>query len=270
MQRVSSALQLIPGWADVTPGSMLATLQGRTTWFIGDSTIDQFYRATACFVASGHAHEVDVPRTSFAALNQLAFVRSDLQLFLPRCVHIRSVNVEVCYARANTARAVLDALTLVTRVGLIDPERSIAITNFGLHYNSLDTPYSAALQMFVQNVTLLRLQHLVWASVEAQHFDSKFGDFHSLSADERMNAVCSDRMWRTWQATGTHGLYNDQATPVMHAAGISIFDTWNDTVPLFFAHVASQGDCTHSCSPGANELRVVRLYHFLQERLQRR
>ena len=266
-QRAIDELKRLPGVDLMTPHSMRRILHNRAIWFLGDSTMDQFFRALACFVTSDHAYAIKVPDVPFGVVNHLSFVRQDLHLILPRCVRLESTTTHICYVRVPSAHAVLDALTLLTNSGLVKIDNDIFVANFGLHYRWNQPTYSADVQTFATNVTSLKLQHLIWASTDAQHFDTTLGDFHSLSAEQHSNAVCTNRIWQAWKETGTHGPYNDQATPVLRAAGISIFDTWTDTVPLFYAHASVQGDCTHSCSLGSSEMRVVRLHQFLHARL---
>jgi hypothetical protein len=49
------------------------------------------------------------------------------------------------------------------------------------------------------------------------------------------------------------GWYNSVAASIIREAGIPVFDTYNETVPLWQFHMWDK-DCTHFCHPGPYEL----------------
>ena len=214
-----------------------------------------------------------VPTASLNRILRLASVHGNLPV-LPRCVYLQH-DVQLCAARCDWERDVSNALGQIFGAQTIPsssttpPENAIlartrAVVNFGLHYRT-HTAFSTDILAFSKFVQRKRLaEHIVWATSTPQHFDTDLGDPFSLPMGlATPNKSCTDRAHQTWLVKPHSGPYNAVAITAMRRAGVRVLDDWNDTLPIWFTHNAQRGDCTHSCSPGIYEVRVLALARLL-------
>lgn len=255
------------------PGQLFATLEGKTLWIVGDSTMQQLFRATVCAL-----REYIVPGSVFLPPTYDDILNRELRDWTKHdaeCIALVN-STRVCCIRSDYATSTIEkvfpALFTVAESTKADLQADFFVVNFGLHYSftaEYNEPnktraaehYVPDLMLFSSFVSQHNLSQLFFETVIPQHFNEPGGLYVSKG-----DHSCSDRVFKEWQANEEkgRGWLNDRAIEVLKPAGIPIIDTWRDTISLWFAHLGP-GDCTHMCHPGSNEARVARMSKVLSQ-----
>lgn len=275
--------QIFDAWpADIDSfraDTLVSIINGRTLWFIGDSTMQQLAGAAFCsvrdYVLPGEKWSVPTNNT---VIREELRARGNIDKSDATCLRLIG-GARICNVLSDTGRSIVER-TLPALFTIPEFKRDFIVVNFGLHYvfpdfytfnrtssrSLLDVTTIASYMEDLQRFSVFVQSHslgdrLYFETSVAQHFDGYGG--HYIGSRHRGVLSCSNQT----EAVGNDkGWYNNMMLATLQSRGIAILDTWRDSQKLWFVHYREKlGDCTHSCHPSTSEVRLFRLFQRLTQ-----
>ncbi|CAL8460652.1 g182 [Coccomyxa elongata] len=247
---------------------------------IGDSQTSYWYLALECFLVE---YLVQAPRaapTNNSAAN-LWLVKFDEWRELkgsnkasPKpavCANLKD-ETRVCYVRVHLVEEIAHPVLRVIKREAHGANRDIAVINSGLHYGIGDPKYEEGFAFLKNFIAEHRdeLPHIVWKDTSPQHFEYHNGYYWWVDNSkgktvgpppEKCRAFTEEELQSEEIIAG--GWYNEIAFRHMKEAGVTIFDAYKITLPMWQMHMKDK-DCTHFCNPGAYEVWTYLLSDLLK------